>query len=387
MLWLWIAYALLVVGVMAAIAWIGLRFKDTLTHETLPDGPLPTVSTIVPARNEERNIDRCAQGISGQDYPHLEMIFVDDDSKDATPDILVRHQTREPRIKVVQTGGRPEGWNGKQWACHSGAQATSGDWLLFMDADTYAEPDLISRTLAFCLKNNVDMLTLQPWYEMGGLWERIVMPTGLPLLLLAYPPHRVNNPHVPLSMANGQFILIRRAVYDAVNGHEGIKDRMMDDYAMGETVKGAGFRMMIVDGADVMRVRLYINLQEIWAGALKAAVQISGGWGISALGIVVTMGIVVFPPFALALAVMIENWPAVVMMGMVTALQVMFYSAVRITGFRAPPWTSLTYPFGGIVITAILLDGMIRLATGQDIQWKGRSMLGRPELPTPKLTK
>jgi len=387
MLWLWIAYALAVIGVPAAVAWIGTQFKNTLTRSALPAGSLPTVSTIVPARNEERNIDRCARGIAGQDYPHMEMIFVDDDSKDATPDILARYQVKDQRVKIVQTGGRPDGWNGKQWACQSGANASHGEWLCFMDADTLAEPDLITRTLAFSLANNIDMLTLQPWYEMGGLWERIVMPTGLPLLLLVYPPHRVNDPNVPLSMANGQFILIKRSVYDAVKGHEGIKDRMMDDYAMGESVKGAGFRMFIADGADVMRVRLYTNLQEIWAGALKAAVQISGGWAVSAFGVVVNTAINVLPPFVLAAAVLNENWPAVAVMSAAVGFQLIYLSLVRVIGFRTPPWTSLLYPVGGIIITAILLDGMIRLATGRDIQWKGRSVLGRPELPAPRLSK
>jgi hypothetical protein len=249
-----------------------------------------------------------------------------------------------------------------------------------MDADTYAEPFLISRTLAFVLANNLDMLTLQPWYELLGLWERIILPTGLPHLLMVYPPHRVNNPNDPLSMAN------RRSVYEAVKGHEGVKDRMMDDYSLGENVKRAGYRIFIVDGAEVMRVRLYTNLREIWAGALKASVQISGGWMTSAIALVGSIVVNVVPVIALFIAALQENWPAVLIMSVTILIQAVYYAIVRVAGFRMPPWTSLTYPLGGLIMTAIMADGMFRLATGREILWKDRSLLGRPELPTSKNT-
>jgi chlorobactene glucosyltransferase len=284
-------------------------------------------------------------------------------------------------VKILNTGGRADGWNGKQWACHCGAEAASGEWLCFMDADTYAEPHLISRTLAFSLTRGVDMLSLQPWYEMRSLWERIVLPAGLPPLLLVYPPHRVNDPNDPISMANGQFIMIRRDVYERVDGHAGVKDRMMDDYSLAESVKSAGFRLFVAEGIDVMRVRLYTNLREIWAGALKASVEISGGWLPSAIGLVGNLLINVAPVVALAWAMIVQNWPVVTIMGVTVLLQVTYYSIVRMAAFRLPPWSGITYPIGGIIVSAILLDGMIRLATGRNITWKGRPLLGRPELP------
>src|SRR5512139_1661232 len=135
MVWLWILYAVVVIGILAWGGLIGMRFMNTLTVEPLPE-QLPLISMVVPARNEQRGIDRCVQGLRDQDYQHLELIFVDDDSTDATPDILKKHAAQDPRVKIIHTGGKPAGWNGKQWACHCGAEATSGDWLCFMDADT-----------------------------------------------------------------------------------------------------------------------------------------------------------------------------------------------------------------------------------------------------------
>lgn len=380
MLWLWVLYGLLVVGVLTWGGLVGLRFKNTL-KQAQPPAILPRVSVVVPARNEERNLARCILGLRNQDYPNIELIFVDDDSTDQTPTILARQARQDPRVKVAHTGGRPSGWNGKQWACHCGAEIAGGDWLCFMDADTFAEPQLIAQTVAFATASHVDMLTLQPWYEMQGLWERIVLPTGLPPLLLVFPPHRVNDPKDRLSMANGQFILIRREVYEAIEGHAGVRDQLMDDYPLAERVKASGYRLYVAFGPHLMRVRMYTNLGEIWAGALKASVRLTGGWLISLASVLGNLLINVLPVMALAWALFTANWPVAVVMGATVMLQLSYYAALRVAAFRLPPWSSITYPLGSLIVALIILDGMIRLAAGRDIQWKGRSMLGRPELP------
>jgi chlorobactene glucosyltransferase len=377
MLWVFIIYAAVIILICLWGGIVGLRFKGTLKPAPLPPVP-PKVSTVVPARNEERNIDRCARGLVGQTYPDLEMIFVDDASTDATPDILARVAARDARVKIVHTGGKPSDWNGKQWACYSGAQAAAGDWLCFMDADTFAEPHLLARTVAFAEAHRIDMLTLQPWYELGGLWERIVLPAGLTPLFLVYPPHRVNDPRDSLVIANGQFILIRREVYQAIGGHEAVRHRMMDDFSLAELVKRSGHRLFIAEGMDVMRVRLYTNLREIWSGALKAAVEISGGWLTSTIALIANLLVNILPFALLIWAIVAGNRPTALVLSVIVAFQLLYYALVRMAAFRAPPWTAITYPFGGLLITAILLDGMIRLALGHDIRWKDRPLIGVP---------
>jgi chlorobactene glucosyltransferase len=249
-----------------------------------------------------------------------------------------------------------------------------------MDADTYAEPQLISRTLSYAIANKIDMLTLQPWYEMRGLWERIVLPAALAPLFVLFPPHRVNNPKDKMAIANGQFILIRKDVYDAIEGHAGVRRQMMDDFSLALNVKRAGYRLSIVDGSQVMRVRLYTNLREIRDGALKASVEITGGWFSSLIGMILNIAINILPLILLLASLLAGNSTNVLLLGAVVALQVLYYSAVRVAAFRAPPWSSITYPIGGIIITLILMDGMIRLITGREIKWKGRDLLGRPEI-------
>jgi chlorobactene glucosyltransferase len=380
MVLLLLAYALFIFGSLMWGVILALRFKGTLKDAPLPD-VLPLVSTIVPARNEERNIGRCAQGLVRQEYPKLELIFVDDDSADATPDILASFAARDPRLKVVHTLGKPPGWNGKQWACHSGSLAATGDWFCFMDADTYGEPDLILRTLAFAEANNIDLLTLQPWYEVRGLWERIVIPSGITPLLMVFPPHKVNDPKHPMAIANGQFILIRRETYQAVGGHEAVRDRMMDDFSLAEIVKSAGHRLYMADGSEVMRVRLYTNLREIRSGALKAAVEITGGWWSSVIGLAAHFLVTILPILILFVAILANRTSAILIIGAVVIFQLLYFGMIRVVAFRAPPWSGVTYPLGGIIVSAIIIEGMARLASGGEIKWKGRDLLGRPELP------
>jgi hypothetical protein len=156
---------------------------------------------------------------------------------------------------------------------------------------------------------------------------------------------------------------------------------MMDDYSLAESVKNGGFRLFVAEGIDVMRVRLYTNLREIWAGALKTSVQITGGWSRSVIGMIFNFLVNVVPVLALIGTVLAHDWPAAIVMAITVVLQMIYYSSIRVMAFRLPPWSGITYPIGGIIITAILADGMIRLATGRNITWKGRSLLGRPELP------
>jgi len=376
--WLWILYALTAIGVMAAAGLIGWRFKGTLTPASLPD-VLPRVSIIVPARNEERNIGRCAQGLTRQTYANLEIIFVDDESSDATPDILSEFSQADPRIRVIRTQERPGDWNGKQWACQTGAEEADGDWLCFMDADTYAEPDLIDRSLAFALDKQVGMLSLQPWYEMVGLWERIVMPAALVHLFLVYPPNWVNDPERKTVIANGQFILMPRTVYDAVDGHRGVRSRLMDDFSLAENVQAGGYRVFIADGSDIMRVRMYRNLKEMWLGGRKAAVQLTGGWLASLLGLMGHLLLNILPWILFVWAMITGHRVATVTMGAVVGIEILFTAVTRVWGFRAPPWSAVTYPLGGLLILIMGLESMLSVASGQEIRWKDRPVMGAPE--------
>ena len=208
-----------------------------------------------------------------------------------------------------------------------------------------------------------------------------MLPAGLTPMLMVYPPHRVNDPKSERVIANGQFILIRRDAYDAVDGHAGVRDRMMDDFSLAEAVHRAGYRLFVADGTEVMRVRLYTNLREIRSGAIKAAVELTGGWLSSLVALIVNLIVNVVPAALLLWAAITDNLDVMLVMGATVAFQVLFYAAIRMAAFYAPPWSAITYPVGGLITSAILVDGMFRVATKREIKWKDRSLIGTPELP------
>nr|MBN1229459.1 glycosyltransferase [Anaerolineae bacterium] len=374
-----LVYTAAIVLFFAWAAMAGLKFLDTLP-EQLPPVRQPVVSVIVPARNEERNIWQCARGLVAQDYLNLELIFVDDDSEDQTASILAQVAAEDQRAQIIVPGQKPEGWNGKQWACHRGYLNATGDWLCFMDADTFAEPGLISQAIAFAERQEIDLLTLQPWYQMAGLWERVVLPAILLPLLLMFPPHLMNRQKSKTVIGNGQFMLIRREAYESAGRHAGVRNRMMDDIPLARNIHSAGYRVFVGNGPKLLRVRLYTGLREIRAGCLKASVEITNGWAASMMLVVLNMAVNVVPAILLTWAAVAGLFYPALLMGTVVLIQTVYYGVVRVVAFRIPPWSAITYPLGSLIAGLILIEGMIRLAFGFEIRWKGRPVLGRPSL-------
>ncbi len=200
--------------------------------------PAELISVIVPARNEARNIRRCVLAMLAQTYPNYEIIVVDDRSSDETPAILAALQQEYPgRLRVVSGGDLPTGWAGKPHALYLGVQPAGGDWLCFVDADTFAAPELLAAALSTAQAQKADLFTLLTDQELGSFWEKVILPLVFTALSFGFPAEQVNDPNRPEAIANGQFILIRRPVYSAVGGHAAIRDRIAEDKALAEQVK------------------------------------------------------------------------------------------------------------------------------------------------------
>lgn len=190
-----------------------------------PPNPAELISVIVPARNEARNIRRCVLALLTQTYPNYEIIVVDDRSSDETPLILASLQQEHPeRMQVVAGGELPPGWAGKPHALYLGTRQARGDWLCFVDADTFATPDLLTAAFISAQAQQADLFTLLTDQELGSFWEKALLPLVFTALSFGFPAEQVNDPRRPQAIANGQFILIRRSVYTAVGGHTAIRN-------------------------------------------------------------------------------------------------------------------------------------------------------------------
>jgi chlorobactene glucosyltransferase len=354
--------------------------------EPLPEGSqvpirdqLPLISVIIPARNEARNIRRCIQALLRQTYPHYELIVVDDRSSDETPRILARLAEAGGCLKIVRGTELPEGWAGKPHALVQGAAEAHGEWLCFMDADTFAQPSLLYAAYRKASEHRADMFSILSYQELGTFWERAILPLVFLGLSFGFPVERVNDPARPDAISNGQFILIRRSIYDQIGGHTSVKNRIDEDKALAIAVKRASFRLILADGRKVARTHMYTSLTEMWEGWTKNIY----------LGLLDRLWLLLFGALlGLLISILLPVWlvgglvwlassgaPAAVIV-VPEALILWGYllwkrlQACRVFGIGA--WYALTFPLGAFIFTAMMFASAYNVISGRGVSWKGR---------------
>lgn len=231
----------------------------------------PRVSVLVPARNEARSISDCVTSLLAQDYPDFEVLVLDDQSTDETPRILAQLKRTDNRLKVLEGTSRPEGWLGKHWACHQLSEAANGELILFTDADTRHAPDMLKASVSALFAEGADLVTAFPREEVVTLGERLIVPvigfgifTFIPIALV----QKLRWP--ALSITIGQFMLFRRAAYDAVGGYEAVRTEVVDDVCLGRNIITSGYQWRLLDGTHHVTCRMYHGFWEAVAGFSKS---------------------------------------------------------------------------------------------------------------------
>ena len=222
------------------------------------------MSIIVPARNEEDCLGACLASLTSQSGVDSEVIVVDDSSTDRTRAIAESFP-----VRVISPPSLASGCSGKCNAAQAGANVARGDWLLFTDADTVHYPGSLARALAEAGEQRADLLSYSPRQEVHGLIERPLMTVIFAELASAYRPREVSDPASPAAAANGQFLLITRASYDAVGGHAAVARTLLEDVALAAAVKRSGRRLYFRYGGDMLQTRMYRNFPALWEGWTK----------------------------------------------------------------------------------------------------------------------
>lgn len=230
--------------------------------------PAPCVSAIVPARNEERTIGRAVVSLAEQ--PEIrEIIVVNDQSSDATGEILRRLAAEQPKLHVVDAGPLPPGWVGKNHAAWLGAEKAACDWLLFTDADAMHLPGSTARALADAESSGAALVSYSPAQEMHTWWERSLIPFVFCRLSQLYSFAAANDPESPAAAANGQYLLIQRSAYEKIGGHAAVREEVLEDVALARLAKSAGIRLRFAPGDQICRVRMYATFRDMWEGWSK----------------------------------------------------------------------------------------------------------------------
>jgi len=237
----------------------------------------PEVSVIVPARNEEASLAACLESLVTQTGVSFEVIAVDDHSSDRTREIAASFAG----VRVVDAGTLAEGWTGKNNAVTAAARVARGKWLLFTDADTVHLPASLVRAVAEAQEHGAELLSYSPEQIVVGFWEMATLPVVFAALAREYPPKEVSDPASPIAAANGQYILIRRAAYDAVGGHAAIAEEILEDVALARAVKRSGRKIRFRYADDAVRTRMYRSFRQLREGWTKnlALLFPNPGWG------------------------------------------------------------------------------------------------------------
>ena len=347
-----------------------------------------SISLIIPARNEARNIKRSVQGcLAQQGDRDVEVIVVDDGSSDATPDILaglLRTTSGYPgrSMKVLQGRPLPAGWVGKCNACAHGASSATGDWLMFLDADTAPQPLLAEAMITNAVANDLDACSVWPFQELGTLGEKLVIPTFSHLVATVFPLTNLSNPESPpdLTAANGQCILVKRTVYESIGGHAAVKASLLEDVHLAQTLRRSGFRYCVVNAQEHLRVRMYQSFMEIVEGFTKNAYSgTTTNPARTLVGFVETCMTTLWPPVVFLMS-MIASYlfgGGVVIIAMMVSLiwygaSLWFWRGHLSVYYLLPGRLSVLMSVGLLMYFMIAARGQLRGAMGRGVTWKGR---------------
>jgi chlorobactene glucosyltransferase len=369
---------------LGIIVWVHSQYHmDIVVTPAEVHAPAPLISICVPARDEEKNIRRCIEALLAQTYPNFEIIVLDDRSTDSTPQILDELASRDSRLRVLHGSDLPAGWAGKPHALFQASSAARGEWLCFVDADTFTVPEAIASCYVKALETKADMFTIMTFQELGSFWEKVLMPLVMTALSVGFSPRKVNDPNQRVAVANGQFILIKRTVYDALGGHERVKDQIVEDKALAEQVKWNGYRLVIAGGFQVARTRMYTSLPQMWEGWTKniylglrdtPSMLLLGAFGAVVL-LIAALFLPVWPLLGFFWYLNGGGWMAI---GVIAKSLIVWGALLRARAIVSRELGiskryALTVPLGAGLFAAIMLTSAWKVLSGRGVTWKGRS--------------
>jgi glycosyltransferase involved in cell wall biosynthesis len=339
----------------------------------------PRLSVVVAAKDEEANLETCLRTLLDQDYGDFEVVVCNDRSTDRTGEIAERLAAKDQRLRVVHVKELPAGWCGKNNAMRLGIAQAGGEWLCMTDADCrFLSPRTLSVAVRHALDSAADLLSVLPTLEMRGFWENVVQPVCGGLMMIWFRPDKVNDPERPNAYANGAFILMKRTAYDALGGHEAVKDQVNEDMHLAALCKEKGLRLRVIRNDGLYLVRMYTSLRGIvrgWGRIFFGTFGTRKRLSIS-LAVLLVMGVLPYLAAGLGLglaaagAAPVGAWWACGALGSAAAIVQLSVVArfYRFTGAGAG--LAWAYLLGCAVTMAALVGALRKLRPGAQVVWR-----------------
>ncbi len=337
---------------------------------------LPSLSLLIPARNEETAIETCVRSLLNAEYSGtLEILVLDDRSEDRTGEIVERLAKEDNRVRLLHGGELLPGWKGKPNALRQLAEAATGELLLLTDADCVFYPGSLDAAVAHWKNTKADCLSLMPYFDCRTFWEHVILPLQIFLVFTTLPIRNVYASKNPaFAAANGAFILIPAATYRKIGGHTSVKGEMAEDIKFAQYIKRQGLKLVYGDGSYTYAVRMYDSLRGIWDGfsknmfpAMGSSLAILGIWLLFQITTQILPGVFVIVALLRRDASVAGGY--LPLFHLLVALGIRFALSLR---FRQALWGTLTHSIGWCIVIAIAIHSAYLALSGKGHTWKGR---------------
>jgi len=359
---------LILLSGMLGITMINVLTAPRLTRTQNPK-TLPLVSVLIPARNEANNIETCLTGLTQQHYPHFEILVLDDQSTDKTSEMVETWVRKDQRIRLIQGEALPDGWTGKNWACHQLSQQAAGEILIFTDADTRHAPNALSSTIYWMQRLRLGLFSAFPQQITHTLAEKLVVPVIDIFVIASLPLWMTYLGRSPLlAAAIGQWLAFTKTAYQQIGGHAVVRSRIVEDVELSRQAKRKRFKILTAVATGVVFSHMYHSAHEVWEGYSKNMFGIFGYQTVLFGLILLTLfSTGVLPYFFLLI-------PPLFKLGALMVGMNLFMRAIISLKFKHLFWTSvLGHPLGIVYTILIGINSMIISGRGQ-VNWKDRAI-------------
>lgn len=372
----WIVYGVLLYSGRRKML---LLHRPPIPYENAPK-IRPLVTIMIPAKDEGERIRACIESALAQDWPDFEVIAVNDRSTDNTGAVMDELAASNRKLKVIHITEPPgEGWTGKNNACHQAALQAAGQWLLFVDSDVVLTPDVVTSTMAVVTRKKFDLISLLPRLECHSMCESLLVPLAASAASSMYLIALTNTQHTKTAFANGQYLMISRAAYDAIGGHKTVADRFCEDVEIARLVKEKGLRPRVSWGIDFCSVRMYSSLPAIIRGwsRIYYAARVGSPWRLLlAAAFVIVCGFSAYAALAWGLVRLAHptgHWPdgkAWLITAAVHLSLLTFFISTLYAWSGNPRRNALLFPFSATILLGIFARA-IKMCITKKVEWRG----------------
>lgn len=337
------------------------------------------LSVIIPARNEAANIVPAVEAVLASQGVEVEVIVVDDQSTDETPELVTQLSQTDGRVKLVSAPDLPPGWCGKQHACQVGADHASHERLVWIDADVRLAPEALAALSDYLDETGVKLVSGFPRESTGSLGEHLLIPLIHFVLLGFLPITRMRRSTHPAYAAGcGQFFVADRTAYRQSGGHAAIRNSLMDGITLPRSFRRAGFPTDVVDATPLAECRMYHGTQATWRGLAKNAVE-----GIAHPRRILPMTILLFGGQVMPAGLLFVtiHQPVPFTLSLMAVSLSLAVRAVMARRFRQSALGVLLHPLAILSLLLIQWTSLVRWLIGSKREWRGRSYQESPDSP------